>query len=65
MLDWIPDKLAHNAPSQSELWEARQAIPGCTQVWQAIPEVNGGNTLDKREATDPRGKENPNKQMNQ
>ena len=31
---------------------------------QAIPEFNGGNTLDKREATDPRGK-NPNKQMNQ
>ena len=30
MLDWIPDKLAHNAPSQSELQEARQAIPGCT-----------------------------------
>ena len=28
MLDWKPDKLAHNAPSQSELWEARQAIPG-------------------------------------
>ena len=28
MLDWIPDKLAHNASSQSELWEARQAIPG-------------------------------------
>ena len=44
MLDWIPDKLAHNAPSQSELQEARQAIP----------EFNGGNTLDKREATDPR-----------
>ena len=43
----MPDKLAHNAPSQSELWEARQAIP----------EFNGGNTLDKREATDPRGKE--------
>ena len=30
MLDWTPDKLAHNAPSQSELWEARQAIPGFT-----------------------------------
>ena len=28
MLDWTPDKLAHNSPSQSELWEARQAIPG-------------------------------------
>ena len=28
MLDWTPDKLAHNAPSQSELWEARQAISG-------------------------------------
>ena len=25
-----PDKLAHNAPSQSELQEARQAIPGFT-----------------------------------
>ena len=23
---------------------------------QAIPEFNGGNTLDKREATDPKGK---------
>ena len=32
MLDWTPDKLAHNAPSQSELQEARQAIPGFTQV---------------------------------
>ena len=28
MLDWTPDKLAHNASSQSKLWEARQAIPG-------------------------------------
>ena len=27
-IDWTPDKLAHNAPSQSELQEARQAIPG-------------------------------------
>ena len=30
---------------------------------QAIPEFNGGNTPDKREATDPRGKcKNPTKQ---
>ena len=28
MLDWAPDKLAHNAPANQELWEARQAIPG-------------------------------------
>ena len=28
------------------------------QSRQAIPEFNGGNTLDKREATDPRGNEN-------
>ena len=45
MLDQTPGKLAHNAPSQSELQEARQAIP----------EFKWGNTLDKREATDPRG----------
>ena len=32
MLDCKPDKLAQNAPSQSEAQEARQAIPGCTQV---------------------------------
>ena len=32
MLDWKPDKLAKNAPRQSEAWEARQAIPGCTQA---------------------------------
>ena len=25
-----PDKLPQNAPAQSEVWEARQAIPGCT-----------------------------------
>ena len=25
-----PDKLPQNAPAQSEAWEARQAIPGCT-----------------------------------
>ena len=27
MLDWTPEKLAHNALSQSELWEARQSYP--------------------------------------
>ena len=54
MLDWIPDKLAHNAPSQSELWEARQAIP----------EFKGGNTLDKREATDPRNNNKGKKCLN-
>ena len=32
MLDCKPDKLAHNAPNQSEPWEARQAIPECTLV---------------------------------
>ena len=32
MLDCKPDKLAQNAPSQSEAQEARQAIQGCTQV---------------------------------
>ena len=29
MLDCKPEKLAQNAPNQSEAWEARQAIPGC------------------------------------
>ena len=29
MLDGKPEKLAQNAPSQSEAQEARQAIPGC------------------------------------
>ena len=33
MLDWTPDKLAHNASNQSELQKTRQAIP----------EFNGGN----------------------
>ena len=32
MLDCKSDKLAQNAPSQSEAQQARQAIPGCTQV---------------------------------
>ena len=32
MLDCKPEKLAQNAPSQSEAMEARQAIPECTQV---------------------------------
>ena len=54
MLDCKPDKLAQNAPSQSEAWEARQTIPGVHISRQAIPEFNGGNTLDKREVTDPR-----------
>ena len=47
-LDYIPDMLAHSAHGQSELWEARQAFQ----------EFNGGNTLEKREATDPRGNNN-------
>ena len=33
MFDWMSDKLAHNASSQSALQEARQAIP----------EFNGGH----------------------
>ena len=32
MLDCKPDKLAQNAPSQSEAQQAIQAIPGCTQL---------------------------------
>ena len=50
--------LAQNAPSQSEALEARQAIPGCTQVDKLSQSSMGGNTLDKREATDPRGNGN-------
>ena len=46
MLDCKPDKLAQNAPSQSEAQEARQAIPG----YAYYPRVQWGNTLDKRKA---------------
>ena len=56
MLDCKPDKLAHNAPSQSEPWEARQAIPGFTQA-DKLSQSSMGKSLDKREATDPRGNE--------
>ena len=55
MLDCKPDKLAQNAPSQSEPWEARQAILGAHKQ-TSYPRVQWGNTLDKRETTDPRGK---------
>ena len=42
MLDCKPDKLAQNAPSQSETWEARQAIPRCTQVDKLSQSSIGG-----------------------
>ena len=42
MLDRIPDKLAHNAPSQSELQEDRQAISECTQVDKLSQSSLGG-----------------------
>ena len=32
MLDQTPDKLAHNAPSQSELWEARKLSQGSSKL---------------------------------
>ena len=53
MLDCKPDKLAQNAPSQSEAWEARQAIPGAHKQ-TSYARVQWGNTLYKRETTDPR-----------
>ena len=32
MLNEAPDKLAHSASGQSELWEARHAIPEFTMI---------------------------------
>ena len=43
------DKLAHNASSQSELWEARHAIPGFTKL-DKLSQSSMGGTLDIREA---------------
>ena len=55
MLDCKPDKLSHNAPSQSKAQEARQAIPKVHISRQAIPGFNGENTLDKKESHRPQG----------
>ena len=43
------DKLAHNVSSQSELWEARHAIPGFTKL-DKLSQSSMGETLDIREA---------------
>ena len=44
------DKLAHNASSQSELWEARHAIPEFTKLDKLSQSSMGEGTLDIREA---------------
>ena len=47
MLDWKPDKLAQNAPSQSEAQEARKLSQG-SHKQTSYPRVQWENTLDKR-----------------
>ena len=49
MPNYTLDKLAHNASSQSELWEARHAIPGFTKL-DKLSQSSIGGTLDIREA---------------
>ena len=48
MLNLTLDKLAHNASSQSELREARHAIPEFIKL-ESYPRVQQGGTLDIRE----------------
>ena len=54
MRDCKPDKLAQNAPSQSEAQEARQATQGAHKQ-TSYPRVQWGTTLDKRGSHRPQG----------
>ena len=55
MLECKPDKLAQNAPSQSEAQKARQAIPVMHITRQAIPDFKGRIPQIKGEVTEPQG----------
>ena len=61
MLECEPDKLAQNAPSQSEPWKADKLSQGAYKQ-TSYPRVQWENGLDKREATEPQGEKRQNKQ---
>ena len=51
-----PDKLAQNAPSQSEAWKPDKLSQGVHNQ-KAIPEFSGGTPQIKGEATEPQREE--------